>query len=76
MHCKKKMRKLHYTGLGESYHNSADVSMLGYGCGASQYTQFFVEYVDIYQVLPRTVLKSFDGGPGDKLIKTKMEKEK
>ena len=42
--------------------------MLGYGCGVSQYPQFFVEDLDMYHMLPRPYLWSFDGGPGDKLI--------
>ena len=32
---------------------SADVSMIGYGCGVSQYSQFYDRYEDKYQVLPR-----------------------
>ena len=43
--------------------------MIGYGCGVSQYLQFFVKDLDMYQVLPCPYLWSFDGGPGDKLIK-------
>ena len=39
--------------------------MLGYGCGVSQYPQFFVEDLDIYHMLPRPYLRSFDGGTGD-----------
>ena len=35
----------------------------------SQYPQFFVKYLDMYPVLPRPYLGSFDGGPGDKLFK-------
>ena len=50
------------------YFTSADVSMLGYGCGVSQYTQFFVKDLDMYQVLPRPYLRSFDGFPVDNLI--------
>ena len=42
--------------------------MLGYGCGMSQYPQFFVEDLDMYQVLPRPYLRSFDGFPGYKII--------
>ena len=42
--------------------------MLGYGCGVSQYPQYFVKDLDIYQVLPRPYLSSFDSFPGDKLI--------
>ena len=63
------MRKLHDTGWKNSYHTSADVYMLGYGCGVTQYPQLFVEDLDMYQVLPRPYLRSFGGGPGDKLIK-------
>ena len=39
---KKTVKKLHDTGWENSYFTSADVSMLGYGCGVSQYLQFFV----------------------------------
>ena len=66
---KKTVKKLYDTGWKNSYHKSADVSMLGYGCGVSQYLQFFLEDVDMYQALPRPYLRSFDGSPGDKLIK-------
>ena len=69
MNYKKTVRKFHDTGWKNSYHTSADVSMLGYGCGVSQYPQFFVEYLDMYQMLSRPYLRYFDGGPGDKLIK-------
>ena len=69
MNYKKTVRKFQDTGWKNSYHNSADVSMIGYGCGVSQYPQLFVEDLDMYQMLPRTYLRSFDGGPGDKLIK-------
>ena len=47
------MRKLHDTGWKNSYNASDGVSILGYGCCVSQYTQFFVEDLDMYQVLPR-----------------------
>ena len=43
--------------------------MLGYVCCVSQYPQFFVKDLDIYQVLPRPYLGSFDGALGDRLIK-------
>ena len=56
------------TGWKNSYHTSTDVSMLGYGCGVSQYPQFFVKYLDMYHVLPRPYLGYFDGGSEDKLI--------
>ena len=41
---KETVRKLHNTGWKNSYHNSADVYMLGYGCGFSKYPQFFLKY--------------------------------
>ena len=42
--------------------------MLGYGCGVSKYPQFYAKYLDMYQVLPRPYIGSFDGFPEDKLI--------
>ena len=48
---------------------SDDDYMPGYGCGVSQYPQFFVGNLDMYQMLPRPYLRSFYGGPGDKLKK-------
>ena len=61
----------HYIILvgGEISLTSTDVSMLGYGFGVSQYPQFYVKALDMYQVLPRPYLGSFDGFPGNKLIK-------
>ena len=59
--------------VGEnSYFTSVDVSMLGYGCGLSQYPLFYVKYLDIYQVLPRPYIGSFDCFLGDKLILKKL----
>ena len=69
MNYNKTVRKLHDNGWKNSYHTSADVSMLGCGYGVSMYTQFFVEDLDIYQMLPHPYLQSFDGGPGDKVFK-------
>ena len=71
MNYKIRVRILHDTGWKNSYHTSADVSMLGYGYGVSMYPQFFVEDLDIYQMLPRPYLRHFDGGPGDELLKQK-----
>ena len=65
MNYRKTVRKLHDNGWKNSYHTSADVSMLGYGWVVSQYPQFCVEDLDTYQMLPRPYLRSFDGGPGD-----------
>ena len=62
------MIKLHDTGWNNSYFTSDDVSILGYGCGVFQFPQFFVDDLDMYQVLPRPYLRYFDGFLGDKLI--------
>ena len=37
----------------------------------SQYPQFFVEDLDIYQMLPRPYIISFDGGTGYQVLKQK-----
>ena len=71
MNYKRTVRKLHDTGWENSYLTSAGVSMFGYGCGVSMYPQFFVEDLDIYQMLPRPYLRSFYGDPGDKVLKQK-----
>ena len=48
---------------------SADVFMLGYGRGVSQYPQFYDKVLDMYQVLPRPYIGYFDCFPGDNFIK-------
>ena len=53
MNYKKTVRKFDDTGWNFSYHNSANVSIFGYGCGVSQYPRFFVKYLDMYKMLPR-----------------------
>ena len=68
MNYNKTVKRLHDTGWKNSYFTSDDVSMLGYGYVVSQYPQFFVKDLDLYQVLPCPYLRSFDGFPGDKLI--------
>ena len=47
------------------------ISMLGYGCDESKYPQLNSKYLDIYKVLPRPCIESFDGFPGYTLIKQK-----
>ena len=66
---KKTEIKLHDSGWKNSYFTSADVYILGYGCSVSQYPRFYDKYLDMYQVLPPPYIGSFDGLPGDKLIK-------
>ena len=43
--------------------------MLVYGCGMSQYPQFYDKYLDMYQLLPHPYMGSFEGFHGDKFIK-------
>ena len=38
---KKTVHNMHRLGWKAQYLNSTDISMLGYGCGASQYPQFY-----------------------------------
>ena len=68
---KRTVRKLNNSGKKNSYLTSADVSMLGNGCGVSQYPQFYDRELDKYQVLPRPYLRYFEVFPGDKFIKEK-----
>ena len=55
--------------LEKQFFTSTDVSMIGYGCGVSQYPQFYNQYLDKYQVLPCPHLGSFEGYPGKKIVK-------
>ena len=65
MNYKETVRKFHNTGWKNIYHTSDDVSMLGYVWGVYMYPQFFVEYLKIYQMLPRPYIRYFDGEPYD-----------
>ena len=64
----KTFSKLHDDGWENVYFTSADVPILGYGCGVSRYNQFYDKDLYMYQVLPRPYLASFVGFPADKLI--------
>ena len=46
--------------------------MFGYGCGVTQYPQFYGLNLDKYQVLPRPYFEYFEGGNVEKLIKKLM----
>ena len=65
---KKTVKQLHDACWETSYFTSSDVYMPGYGIGVSQYVQFYVKDLDIYQELPSPYLWSSYGGPVDKLI--------
>ena len=45
---RKTVKKIHDAGWKISYFFSADVSVLGFVCGVSQYSQFYVKYLDMY----------------------------
>ena len=57
--------------MGKHIFTCADVYMIGYGCGVSQYPQFYYRYLEKYQVLPRPYLGSFESNNGENLIKEK-----
>ena len=57
--------KIHDYGTKNSYSTSDDVYMLGCGSCVSQYTQFYYQDLDKYQVLPCPYLGSFQGYPGE-----------
>ena len=65
---KNTVKKSHDSGRKNSYFTSANVSMLGYGCGVSQYPRFYAKDLSMYQVLPHPYIGSFDCFTGDKLI--------
>ena len=48
---------------------SADVSILGYVCGVSQYPQYYDLELDMHQVLSRPYWGYFEGCTGEKFIK-------
>ena len=66
---KRTVRKLQDYGCKNSYFTSADVSMLGYGCGVYHYPQFYDKFLDMYQVLPRLYRGYFEVFSGDKFVK-------
>ena len=61
--------KLHDDGWENSSFASDDVYVLGYGCGVSQYPQYY--HIDLYkyQILPHPYWGSFGGYPGETFIK-------
>ena len=57
--------------IEKQFYTSADVYTLGYGCGVSQYHQFYDWDLDKYQVLPRLYLGYFEGDNGEKSTQEK-----
>ena len=66
------VRKFHDCGWKNSSHKSADVALLGYGCGVSMYPQFFVKDSKTFQMLPCPYIRYLDGEPSDQVLKQKM----
>ena len=55
-------------GWKEQYFNSADNSMLGHGCGVSQYPHFYDTIKSIYQMLPCPYVESYSGEKGHQFL--------
>ena len=53
------VRKLHDCGWKNSSHISADLAMLGYGCGVSVYPQFYDKEKKSFHMLPRPYIRYF-----------------
>ena len=66
---KRTAMKLHDANWKNIFSNFDGVSMLGYGCGVSQYPQFYDRDLDKYQVLPHPYLGSLEFFPREKSIK-------
>ena len=47
------IQNMHKIGWKAQFYKSADVLMLGHGCGVSQYPHFYDIINNIYQMLPR-----------------------
>ena len=59
---------MHKFGWKAQYFKSADFSMLGHGCGVSQYPQFYYTNKNIYQMLPRPYVGSYSGEKGHQIL--------
>ena len=55
-------------GCKAEYFNSYDVSMLGHGCGVSQYPQFYDTNKKNFQMLPRPYVGSYSGEKGHQFL--------
>ena len=55
-----------------NYLKSAYVSMLGHGCGVSQFTQFYDRIKHIYQILPRNYVGCSEVEKGNLFLKKSL----
>ena len=53
------IQNIHKLGCKAQLFKSTDVSMLGHGCGVSQYPQFYEKIKNKYQMLPRPYVVSY-----------------
>ena len=58
---------MHKLGWKENYFMSDDVSMLGHGCGVSQYPQFY-DRTKKYQLLLHPYVVSYSGEKGHQFL--------
>ena len=61
------IQNMHKLGQKEKLSKYADVSMLGHGCGVSQYPQFY-DRIKKYQMLPRPYVGSYIGKKGHQFL--------
>ena len=60
----KKIHNMHKLGWKVKYFKSTEVSMLGHGCGVSQYPEVYDTIKNIYQMLPYPYVGSYSGEKG------------
>ena len=65
------IQNMHKLGWKANYFNSDDVSMVGNGCGVSQYPQFYDTKLKKIQMLPRTYVGSYSGEKGHQILQQK-----
>ena len=53
------IQNMHNLGWKVQFFKSADVMMLGHGCGVSRYPQFYDRIKNTYQMLSRTYVGSY-----------------
>ena len=66
---KQPLKYIHELSCKAQLFKSANVSMLGRGCGVSQYPQFHEQIKNKYQMLPRPYVGSYSGEKGHQFLK-------
>ena len=62
------VNNMHKLGWKSQFFKSSDVSMLGHGCGVSQYSQFYDRIKNIYQMLPHPFVGSYKCEKGHRFL--------